>query len=78
MTHIHHTITGAAYEVKRKGGRNSLPAEVKRNRPVTVYTDPAGEARFLEAQARSGMSKSAFGELILSVGLDSYLNQETV
>lgn len=77
MRHVHHTVTGSAYEVKRKGGRNPLPSELHRNRPVVIRTDQAGEARFLEAQIKSGMSKSAFGDLILSIGLDSFLNQKT-
>jgi len=34
MNHIHHTITGKAYEVKRKGGRNKLPPEIKQSEIV--------------------------------------------
>ena len=77
-SHTHQTVTGGLYEVKRKGGRNPLTADCRRTRQIVIHTLPASESRFVEAQRKSGLSKSAFGDLILSVGLDNYLNQNTV
>ena len=77
MYHIHHTITGEAYEVKRRGGRNPIIPQLRRTAKILVRTTETEKSRFIEEQEKSGMSESAFGEMLLSIGLDSYLSRKT-
>jgi len=63
----------AAYTRKGTQGAPIKSDEIKNVYTITIHMTEQEYMRFMEA--KSYMKKSAFGRIILFLGLDSYLNQ---
>ena len=69
------TVDGKTTRYNRKGtqGAPTKPEEIKNTYTVIIHMTKRDYKRFMEAKGY--MKSSAFGRLILFLGLDSYLNQ---
>lgn len=61
--------TGNTTYRRKKQGAPQKPAEIKRSETIITHTTMTRKNKFLEMQRESGMSQSAFGDLVIANGL---------
>lgn len=71
------TVDGKKTMYTRKGtqGAPTKPNEIKNLYTVVIHMTETEYKRFIEAKQTTYMKSSAFGRIVLFLGLESYLNQ---
>lgn len=74
LIHTRYYVDGNSRAVRRitKQGRKSMPTELRRTQTIIIYTTKSEKDKFLVEKSKSSMSQSAFGDLILFLGLERY------
>lgn len=75
-TYIQHFADGTSKLLRRKKqGAPNKPDEMKNECTVIIHMTKAEYQQFVDAQEKSYLKKSAFGRLVLQIGICNYLNQ---
>jgi len=73
-TYIQYYVDKPPKKLRRpkKQGRHKTPLEIKRSETISIHTTKKGKSIFLEEKRKTTMSQSAFGDMILFLGLEKY------